>query len=102
MRGDLKLVRSCVPSARAISLIAAAIFFSMSGAGAQFLQEAKTVKFGAGCAERLVSKQIGLGACMIAEARVRVWCPNGKVYERDGTVPDISLMRSVCGLNQAP
>ena len=52
------------------------------------------------CSERIQSPEAGLGVCMIGEARSRVWCPNGKVYERDGILPDFSLIRSVCGLNQ--
>jgi hypothetical protein len=71
-----------------------------SEVNAQFLHEAKPTKFGVGCTERIKSSQTVVGACMIGEARSRVWCPNGKVYERDGSLPDMPLLRSVCGLNQ--
>jgi hypothetical protein len=67
---------------------------------AHFLRDAKFAKFGTGCSESITSPEVGLGVCMIGEARSRVWCPNGKVYERDGTLPDFSLIRSICGLNQ--
>jgi hypothetical protein len=77
-----------------------ALTFVTSEVNAQFLHEAKPTKFGVGCIERMKSSQTVVGACMIGEARSRVWCPNGKVYERDGSLPDMPLLRSVCGLNQ--
>ncbi len=101
MKDNAELLRFCAQSVRIFPFLAAALIVPLSGAGAQFLQEAKAVKFGTGCTERVESRQTGLGICMIAVARSRVWCPNGKVYERDGTMPDMSLVRSVCGLNQA-
>ena len=76
--------------------------FIISDVNAQFLKEAKPAKFGTGCIEPIKSAQTAVGVCMIGEARSRVWCPNGKVYERDGSLPDMSLLRSVCGLNQIP
>lgn len=80
--------------------LAAALCLTSSPAFSQFLQEVKAVKFGTGCVERLKATEAGLGVCMIGAARSRVWCPNHKVYERDGALPDVSLVRSVCGLNQ--
>lgn len=77
-----------------------ALCLASSAAFAQFLQEVGAVKFGSGCVERLRPTEGGLGVCMTGDKRSRVWCPNGKVYERDGTLPDISLIRSVCGMNQ--
>jgi hypothetical protein len=74
--------------------------YSTEGA-AQFLKEAQTIKLGVGCLAPLKKfSEGGLGVCVISEVRSRVWCPNGKVYERDGPMPDASLVYSVCGLNQ--
>jgi len=71
-----------------------------SAAFGQFLQETKAVKVGTGCLEKLQNLEAGLGTCMIETGRSRVWCPNGKVFERDGILPDAPLIRSVCGVNQ--
>lgn len=81
-------------------ILAIALGLTSSAAFGQFLQEVGAVKFGTGCVERLKAVDAGLGACMMGATRSRVWCPNGKVYERDGILPDMSLVRSVCGLNQ--
>jgi hypothetical protein len=81
-------------------LLAVALSLLSSAASGQFLQEMKAVRFGVGCIERPKSTDGGLGLCMTGASRSRVWCPNGKVYERDGSLPDLSLVRSVCGLNQ--
>lgn len=80
--------------------LAIALSLTTSAAFGQFLQEVSTVRFGTGCVERPKAVDAGLAACMIGATRSRVWCPNGKVYERDGVLPDMSLVRSVCGLNQ--
>ncbi len=80
--------------------LAVALTLTTSAAFAQFLQEVGAVKFGSGCVERLKATDGGLGACMMGTTRSRVWCPNGKVYEREGVLPDMSLVRSVCGMNQ--
>lgn len=84
-----------------LRMFTAAAFLVVSTAGfAQFLQEAKSVKFGDGCQERIKPMEAGLGTCLISDKRARVWCPNGKVFERDGELPHISLVRSACGLLQ--
>jgi hypothetical protein len=94
----LRLLESAARGQR-LPLIAT-LTIIVSAVNAQFLQEAKPTKFGTGCIERIKSNETALGACMIGEARSRVWCPNGEVYERDGDLPDSPLIRSVCGLNQ--
>ena len=80
--------------------MAGALFVLSTAASAQFLEESKSIKFGTGCQERIKPMETGLGTCLITDKRARVWCPNGKVYERDGAVPHISLVRSACGLRQ--
>lgn len=81
-------------------LIAAALTATGTAASAQFLEESKSIKFGTGCQQPIKALAAGLGTCLIGDKRVRVWCPNGKVYERDGDVPHVSLIRSTCGLSQ--
>jgi hypothetical protein len=71
-----------------------------TAAPAQFLVEGKNVKFGTGCTERIKPMETGLGMCLITDRRARIWCPNGKVFERDGELPHVSLVRSACGLRQ--
>jgi hypothetical protein len=101
LKGITKTLQLLAPSKRWLRpLFAAALMTLNSAADAQFLRDANVVKFGTGCSERIQSSEAGLGVCMIGAARSRVWCPNGKVYERDGILPDMSLIRSVCGLNQ--
>jgi hypothetical protein len=91
--------RAKLPSALRLP-IAGALFVLSTAASAQFLEESKSIKFGTGCQERIKPMEAGLGTCLIADKRARVWCPNGKVYERDGDVPHVSLVRSACGLRQ--
>jgi hypothetical protein len=81
-------------------LAAGALIVMNATASAQFLQESKSVKFGTGCQERIKPMEAGLGTCLITDKRARVWCPNGKVFERDGDLPHVSLVRSACGLSQ--
>jgi hypothetical protein len=81
-------------------LVAGALIVMSTAASAQFLQEGKSVKFGTGCQERIKPMEAGLGTCLITDKRARVWCPNGKVFERDGDLPHVSLVRSACGLSQ--
>ena len=98
---DLFFAQSDAQSMSRMTLfLAVALSLTSSAAFGQFLQEVGAVKFGTGCVERLKAVDAGLGACMMGATRSRVWCPNGKVYERDGILPDMSLVRSVCGLNQ--
>jgi hypothetical protein len=81
-------------------LIVGALLCLTTAASAQFLQEGKSIKFGTGCREAIKAMETGLGTCLITDKRARVWCPNGKVFERDGELPHVSLVRSACGLRQ--
>jgi hypothetical protein len=82
------------------AMILGTVMLVSTAASAQFLEEGKSIKFGAGCQDRIKPMETGLGTCLITDKRARVWCPNGKVYERDGDVPHVSLVRSACGLRQ--
>ena len=101
MKGNVTSLQVRAPSKRWLRPLLCVVMLTLSSAAqAQFLQDAKVVKFGSGCSEKIKNGEAGLGVCMISDKRSRVWCPNGKVYERDGGLPDLSLVRSVCGLNQ--
>lgn len=83
-----------------IVLIFGVLIVISTTASAQFLQEGQSIKFGTGCQEPIKPMEAGLGTCLITDKRARVWCPNGKVFERDGELPHVSLVRSACGLKQ--
>lgn len=92
--------RALLPLQLRLLIVVGALTVMNTAASAQFLQEGKSIKFGVGCQERIKAMEAGLGACLITAKRARVWCPNGKVFERDGDVPHVSLVRSACGLRQ--
>ena len=70
-------------------------------ASAQFFREvAKTVKYGVGCDEKVKSLDSRLGMCSVNGTTFRIWCPNGRVFERDGEQPHLGVVRSICNLNQ--
>jgi hypothetical protein len=96
------MARRCraLPLPQLLLLIAAGLIVTATAASAQLLQEGKSVKFGTGCRERIKPMEAGLGSCLISDTRARFWCPNGKVFERDGELPHVSLVRSACGLSQ--
>ncbi len=104
----LPLVRSVSPSRESECIedlmlrisIAAALIFLSSFAFAQRMEEVKDLEFGAECLAPIKPLAPRLGACMIADSKARIWCPNGKVFNRDGAPPQISIVRSICGLNQ--
>jgi hypothetical protein len=65
--------------------------------------ELKGVKFGADCTGPLSTYGRGFGSCMVAGSKYRIWCPNGKVIERNSEWPNgLFVLRAICGLNQAP
>ena len=67
---------------------------------AQVITEVKPSKFGGGCEQRATPIEPRFGTCMLSESKARIWCPNGKVYERTGPQVQPALARSICGLNQ--
>lgn len=67
---------------------------------AQVVQEVKPAKFGGGCEQKATSYGPKFGTCMLSNTRARVWCPDGKVFERTGPEVQPALARSICGLNQ--
>jgi hypothetical protein len=43
-----------------------------------------------------------LATCTIAGSKMRIWCPNGEMFEREQDQPHPSLIRSLCNMLQVP
>ena len=80
--------------------IATCLICLNSACFAQVVREAKPAKLGGGCEKRATSFGPKLATCMLSDNEARVWCPNGKVFERSGPEVQSALARSICGLNQ--
>ncbi len=81
-------------------IIAAGLIGLSTACLAQVVEEVKPTKFGGGCEKRATTLAPRLGTCLLSENKSRVWCPNGKVFERSGPEFQPALARSICGLNQ--
>lgn len=55
---------------------------------------------GAGCNGDLTKLTARLASCPIKNSEVRVWCPNGKVFDRQKEKINIAVVRSMCDINQ--
>jgi hypothetical protein len=55
-----------------------------------------------GCLEPAKAATEKLKTCPIADARIRIWCPNGNVFDRDHADIGVAILRSVCEMNQLP
>ena len=81
--------------------IAAAVVVMSSPALAQPIDEVKDLKFGAGCIGPVSTFAARLGTCLIEGSKSRVWCPNGKIFDRSGQFLQSShVVRAMCNLNQ--
>ena len=81
--------------------ITAAVVVVSSAACAQSIDEVKDIKFGAGCLGHVNTFAARLGTCIIDGSKSRVWCPNGKIFDRSGQFLQSSyVVRSMCELNQ--
>jgi hypothetical protein len=83
-----------------MSMTAALVLLSTS-AFAQATDEVKGIKFGVGCVGPVSTFAARLGTCAIDGAKSRIWCPNGKIFDRNGQLPQSSyVVRAICELNQ--
>ena len=81
--------------------IAAAVVVMSSPPLAQPIDEVKDLKFGAGCIGPVSTFAARLGTCIIEGSKSRIWCPNGKIFDRSGQFPQTSyVVRSICNVNQ--
>lgn len=84
------------------SLLAATLVLSCSPAWALYAEVKKSAKFGADCIGTLRTLAPKLGTCTIAGAKVRIWCPNGQMFEGEQDQPQVALIRSICNMSQVP
>ena len=82
--------------------IVSALVLSCSPAWSQATTPRKSVKFGADCIGPVSLLAPKLGTCTIASAQMRIWCPNGEMFERAQDQPHLSLVRSLCNMLQVP
>jgi hypothetical protein len=83
--------------------IAAALLASAPSALAQTMDEVKGVKFGMGCGGPMSTFAAKLGTCAVDDTKSRIWCPNGKTFDRRGAgVVSSYVIRAICELNQVP
>jgi hypothetical protein len=88
-----------------LRMSAAAVLVALStSAFAQSTDEVKGLKFGAGCVGVVSTFAPRLGTCNIDGGMSRIWCPNGKIFDRKGSdyerVLSSYVVRAICGLNQ--
>lgn len=70
-----------------------------SPAFAASMVEVKSATFGEGCLEPVTKLKHAPANCPVANKQTRIWCPNGKVFDRN-EVPNVAESRSICELNQ--
>jgi hypothetical protein len=82
-----------------MSIAAALIVLSTSAFAQQ--TEVKGVKFGVGCLSPVSIFAPRLGTCMVDGSTSRIWCPNGRIFDRVEKEPrSVYVVRSICDLNQ--
>ena len=94
-----------VPARLALGGAAAALLLLSGHPAAALYAEVKPpVKVGVDCIGNVSVLAPKLTACTIAGTKVRLWCPNGQVFE--GAIehggPQSALARSLCGMTQVP
>jgi hypothetical protein len=82
--------------------VAAALVILTTSAFAQSMEEIKGAKPGVGCVGPISKVAIRLDTCLVEGSKTRIWCPNGKVFDRNVTAndPHSYVVRSICELNQ--
>ena len=53
-----------------------------------------------GCLKPATVATEKLRTCPVADDRVRIWCPNGRVFDRDSDNLGVAILRSICEMNQ--
>jgi len=83
---------------------AAALLLLSHPAAALYAEVKPVVKVGADCIAPVSVLAPKLTACTIAGTKLRIWCPNGQVF--DGVIehggPPSALARSLCNMSQVP
>jgi hypothetical protein len=83
---------------------AGVLLLSCHSAAAFYVEVKPTVKVGADCVERVSLLAPKLTACTIAGTKMRIWCPNGQMFEGkiENGGPASALARSLCNMSQVP
>ena len=82
-------------------LAAMLLCLALPAFAAQML-EVKGLTANQGCVEPSKAVTGTVKTCAIAQERTRIWCPNGKVFDRDTRDIGIAVLRSICEMNQLP
>lgn len=82
--------------------ITAAVLALTATAAAAPMTEVKGLRANEGCSQPSTVATEKLRTCPIDATRSRIWCPNGKVFDRDTTELGVAILRSVCEMNQLP
>jgi hypothetical protein len=83
-------------------IIATTLLACCAPAGAAPMLEIKGVRPAEGCLETTKAVTERLVMCPTGGVRIRIWCPNGKVFDRDGPSLGVAVARSICEMNQLP
>jgi hypothetical protein len=62
----------------------------------------KGLQVNEGCLEAPIAATEKLRTCPVDKARIRIWCPSGKVFDRDTADIGVAVLRSICEMNQLP
>lgn len=83
---------------------AAALLGYSQPAFALYAEVKPSVKVGADCVGRVSLLAPKLSSCPIAETKLRIWCPNGQVFEGaiESGGPPAAIARSLCNMSQVP
>jgi hypothetical protein len=66
------------------------------------MTEMKGLRANQGCLEPSRAATGTLKTCPVDGVRIRIWCTNGKVFDRDAADAGVAVLRSICELNQLP
>jgi hypothetical protein len=85
-------------------VITATFVLLSTSAFSQSNDELRSEKFGAGCIGPISTFAPRLGTCNVAGSMSRIWCPNGKMFQRKASdyeiMPSSYVVRAICDLNQ--
>lgn len=85
-----------------LRLLASGLLLLLSAvAFASPMVEVKNVTFGEGCDKPTTKISKAPATCPLANSKTRIWCPDGKVFDRD-EMPNLAISRSICNLTQIP
>jgi hypothetical protein len=83
-------------------LVAAALLLPTTAAFGLPTSVAKGLKPGTGCVGPVSTVAPKLAACAIAGPKMRIWCPNGDIFDLNEEKSPVPLVRSLCNLTQVP